>query len=117
MGVGSCPWPRRRERFGPAEPVTSPASSTTGTVKVNCAPWPGPPLVAQMRPPWASTSPFEITSPSPDPPSPAPVLIACRDGVLLKKVRQLLRRHALALVGDRDRHLHAIARSGHPDGR
>ena len=39
------------------------------------------------------------------------------DGVLLEEVRELLRRDAPALVGDRNRHGIAIAAGGDPDGR
>ena len=44
--------------------------SAAGSVKVNRAPSPGPSLSAQMRPPWASTMPLQMASPSPDPSTP-----------------------------------------------
>ena len=46
---------------------SSPESSATGTVKVKRAPRPAPSLSARMRPPCASTSPLQITSPRPVP--------------------------------------------------
>ena len=38
-------------------------------MKVTSVPWPGPPLAARMRPPWASTSPLQIARPRPAAPS------------------------------------------------
>ena len=37
--------------------------SIAGSVNVNRLPWPGPPLAARMRPPWASTSPLLMARP------------------------------------------------------
>ena len=48
--------------------VPVPTSSATGMVKVNRAPWPGPSLSAQMRPPCASTIPLQMAKPRPEPP-------------------------------------------------
>ena len=70
---------RRRER-----PPRAPASPATGSVKVNVAPRPAPGLSARMRPPCASTSPFEMASPRPWP-AVAPCPCA---GVLAEQVRQ-----------------------------
>ena len=47
-----------------------PDSAATGIVKVKRAPRPTPPLSARMRPPWASTRPLQMASPSPPPPMP-----------------------------------------------
>ena len=74
-----------------------------GIVNVNRAPQPTPPLSARMRPPCASTSPFEIARPRPVPPG--------RSGPLAEQVRDLVGRDPPALV----RHVHrdegALARA------
>ena len=45
------------------------------------------------------------------------LLSAGQAGMLAEQVRQLIRRHALALVGHRDRDENAVPRRGDPDGR
>ena len=68
MGTPSGASPRAPGRPG-AGPA--PLASATGIVKVKRAPRPTPPLSTRMRPPWASTRPLQIASPSPPPTPPS----------------------------------------------
>ena len=71
----------------------APASPATGSVKVNRAPWPAPPLSARMRPPWASTSPLQMASPGRFPKA-ALSFVAGQKRALAEQVRHALRRDA-----------------------
>ena len=75
-----CPpsWERAARRGGPV-------SCTTGRVKTNRAPRPGPSLSAWMRPPWASTIPLQMASPSPV--SPAALRSSLRENLRNRRGR------------------------------
>ena len=86
-----------REGFR-AEPAAAPfpAASATGIVKVNCVPWPSPPLSAQMRPPVGFHQALADEESQAGPPEPA-LRLAAEARILLEKLRQQLRRHAPCL--------------------
>ena len=71
-------WPGGPGRAGAG---LSLAASATGIVKVKRAPRPTPPLSARMRPPWASTRPLQMASPSPlpRPPARSPAVVYLRN--------------------------------------
>ena len=99
-----------------AVPVAAAASSATGIVNVSRVPRPGPPLSAEMRPPCASTSPLADGQAQAVSRGASAPVAAGDPGVLPEQVRQLLRRHAAAFVGHRDRHVHAVRGRRHADG-
>ena len=61
--------------------------------------------------------PLADREPEARPPQALPALVAAGAGVLAEQARQPLRRHALALVGDRDGDVRAVALGRDPDGR
>ena len=98
--------------FGEPREAESPsqASLTAGIVNVNRAPWPGPSLSAQMRPPVSFHHPLAYCQ------APARPAVRVGGGELTEQVRQLFCGQALALVGDTHGHVEVLPDGGHLDG-
>ena len=101
----------RASRDGEAETEAAGLAAAAGSVNVTRVPRPGPALSARMRPPCASTSPLQMTSPRAGAAALAPVDAR----VPAEQVGQPLRRNALARVGYGDLDLFSVVHRHHPD--
>ena len=79
--------------------------SATGIVKVNRTPWSGPRLSARIRPPWASTIPFEMDSPKPDPAISRSTMSLSIRGMFPEQVGQLVGQHSTTFGRHRNRNV------------
>ena len=100
-----------------APPAREPTAATTTATAARGWTHTGMPVRREARHPWAATSPLQMARPRPCLPPPrsrsSPARPAC---VLPEQVRQLLWRHAPALVGHRDRDVNAVRRRDDADG-